>query len=150
MPEFTPRSPDFINRARQTMAKQPFAHTLGLELVRIEPGFIEFHLPFTADLGQQHGYYHGGVIGALADNCGGFATGTLLADEDSLVTVEYKVNFLSPADGEMLIGRGQVLRAGSKLTTCRSDIYSLKDGKEKLCATALGTFMTLKGISETE
>lgn len=48
---------------------------------------------------QQHGFFHGGVVGALADICGGRAASTLLPENSTVLAVEYKLNLLSPAKG---------------------------------------------------
>ena len=100
-------------------------------------------MPYDDELTQQHGFFHGGVIGTIADNAGGYASFTLMAAKDSVLTVEYKLNIMAPADGEMLISRGQVLRPGRRVTVARADIFVLQDGAEKLCSTMLGTFLTL-------
>jgi uncharacterized protein (TIGR00369 family) len=115
---------------------------IGATIKTLETGYCEIHLPFRAELSQQHGYFHGGVIGALADVASGYAAFSLLPPKSTNVIVEFKLNLLAPAVSERLIGRGFVLKAGRTLTVCRSDVFATSNTAEKLCATALATFMT--------
>ena len=84
----------------------------------------------------------------MADNAGGYCAFTLLAPQDSILTVEYKINIVSPGKGEFLIATGQVLKPGRRLTVCEARIYGETAGKRKLCATALCTLMTMDGMSD--
>ncbi|MEE9389310.1 MAG: PaaI family thioesterase [Paracoccaceae bacterium] len=143
MDNFKVRDTDFIARAHAGFAQQEFLGLLGAKLHDVAAGGVEIHLPHKAELTQQHGYFHGGAIGTLADIAGGFAALTLMSADQTVLTVEYKLNIMAPATGEMLIVRGQVLRPGRNVTVCRSDVFSVLDGVEKLCATSLGTFMVM-------
>lgn len=150
MSAFQPRNPDFAERTRDSFMRQSFMETLGVSLTKIEPGHVEMRLPYRDGLSQQHGFFHGGVVGALADNSGGYAAFTLLAPEDSILTVEYKINLVAPGAGDTLIASGAVLKPGRRLTICESRIYAETDGARKLCATALCTLMTMENMSDHE
>ena len=67
---------------------------------------------------------------------------------DSVLTIEYKLNIMSPADGDTLISRGRVLRPGRRVTVSQSDVFVVRDGTETLCATMLGTFLTLPNTAD--
>jgi len=144
----TPRDPQFEARVRASFERQAFMREIGARIATLAPGFCEIHLPFRPGLGQQHGYFHGGIIGTLADNASGYASYTLMAAADSVLTVEYKLNIVAPGDGEALIARGQVHRSGRTLTVGRSDVFAIKDGRETLVATMLGTFMRLADTAD--
>ncbi len=118
---------------------------LGAELTTLRPGFCEIVLPYRKELSQQHGFFHGGIVGALADDAAGYASYTLMDKNASILTVEYKLNLLAPADGELLSARASVVKPGRTLTITRADVFVRKDGVEKLCATALATMMALAG-----
>ena len=118
---------------------------LGAELADIQPGFCEIRLPYRADLSQQHGYFHGGVIGTICDNACGYAAYSLAPADCSILTVEYKLNIVAPGDGELLIGRGSVVKPGRTLAVSRADAFVVRDGREHLCATALETLLLLPG-----
>jgi uncharacterized protein (TIGR00369 family) len=143
--QFEARDPDFAARVRASFARQRIMGLLGAELARIEAGFCEIRLPFKDELCQQHGFFHGGVIGTIADSAGGYAGFSLMPGDASVLTVEYKLNLLAPADGDCLIARGHVVRPGRTLVVCRADVMVSKGGRETLCATLLQTLMTLHG-----
>jgi uncharacterized protein (TIGR00369 family) len=145
---FDPRDEDFVNRIGQSFARQAFMATLGAKLTSVKPGEVEIQIPYQKELTQQHGFFHGGVVGTVADNAGGYAAGSLMAAKDSILTVEYKLNLMAPAKGDTLIARGYVVRPGRNITTCRADVFITRDGIEHLCATMLGTFMTMHDTSD--
>ncbi len=123
-------------------------HLIGAELADVQAGAVEIHLPHRAEVTQQHGYFHGGVIGTIADNACGYAAYTLAPADHSVLTVEYKLNLMSPGTGERLVARGTVLRPGRTLVVTRADVFSVRDGTEKLAATALATMMLMAGMDD--
>jgi uncharacterized protein (TIGR00369 family) len=142
---FEVQDPHFEQRVRDSFCRQPFMAHLGAELHELRPGFCEIRLPYRRELSQQHGYFHGGVLGTLADNAAGYASYTLMPADASILTVEYKLNILAPGDGSLLISRGTVIKPGRTLTVTQSEVYAVKDDSESLCAAALVTLMTLAG-----
>jgi uncharacterized protein (TIGR00369 family) len=144
--QFIPRDANFAEKTRASFAQQGFMQSLGATMTVIEPGRCEIRVPFRPDLTQQDGYFHGGVSGAIADSAAGYAAYSLTPPNTSVLSVEYKLNFVAPALGELLIARGQVIRAGRTLTVCRADVHVVRDGVEKICATLLSTIMSLSKI----
>ncbi len=138
-----PRNPDFATRVRDSFVRQTFMETIGAVLDEVVAGSVTVRLPKRDDLLQQHGFFHGGLVGTIADNAGGYSAFSMMRAEDSVLTVEYKLNIMAPAVGDELIAIGQVIRAGKTLTVCRSDVYGVTNGKRKHCASLLGTFMTM-------
>jgi len=145
---FKPSDVHYEKKVRESFSRQGFMKLIGAELMDVKPGFCEMHLPYRDDLSQQHGFFHAGAIGTLADNSGGYAAYTLIGVGSSILTVEYKLNLVAPGDGERLIGRARVLKPGRKLTVCKSDVFVVKDGEEKLCATCLMTLMAMAGMPD--
>ena len=143
MANFETRNPQFAQRVKDSFDRQGFMAHLGARIEDIKAGQVEIHVPFAKHLSQQHGFFHGGLIGTIGDNAGGYSAFSLMAATDSVLTVEYKLNIMAPAMGECLIARGRVLRPGKTLNVCQSDIFVSTRGVEKLCATMLGTFMTM-------
>ena len=150
MPEFQTRDAAYADRVRSSFARQKVMSLLGATLTRLAPGECEIELPFKPQLTQQHGYFHGGIIGTIADSAGGYAGLTLMPADSSVLTVEYKINLLAPGDGELLIARGRVLKAGRTLVVTRIDAIAVKGGRETLCATLLQTLMTMHGKPDYE
>ena len=118
---------------------------IGAELTAVAPGRCEIRLPFKLDLTQQHGFVHGGIVGAIGDTAAGYAAHTLMPRDSSVLTVEYKMNLMAPAAGEFLIARGEVLRAGRTLVVARADVFAVSSGRETPCASLLQTLMTMHG-----
>jgi uncharacterized protein (TIGR00369 family) len=148
MANFQPANPDFEARVRDSFERQNFMTTISATLGKVTAGETEITVPYAPGLCQQHGLFHGGVIGTIADNACGYAAFTLMPAENSVLTVEYKLNIMAPAEGEMLLARGRVVRPGRRVTVCQGDVYVVRDGVEKLCATALGTFISLANTSD--
>ncbi|MEM7087192.1 MAG: PaaI family thioesterase [Bacteroidota bacterium] len=140
---FQPRDPNFQKKVRDSFDQQQFMEHIGATLVEVRPGYCEIRVPFQESLTQQNGFFHAGVISTIADNSAGYAAFSLMAVEASVLTVEFKLNLLSPGKGDMLIGRGQVLKSGKTLTVCRSDLFVVQNGKEKLCAAGQSTLIQL-------
>ncbi len=103
-------------------------------LTSITPGACEISLPFSEVVSQQHGYFHGGVIGTIADAAGGYAANTRLMPVSECLTAEYKINIVAPGKGDTLIARGKVLKAGKTLVVSSAEVFVVHEGKEKLCA----------------
>lgn len=137
-----PVDPAYGERVRQSFAQQQVMHFLGAELVDVRPGYCEIHLPFRPELSQQDGYFHGGIIGTIADSAGGYAGYSLMSADSRVLTVEYKLNLLAPGNGELLIARGHVVTARRTLVVTRADVGVIKNGNETLCATLLQTLIS--------
>lgn len=145
MRTFEVRDPDYAKRVQESFDRQGVMALLGATISRIAPGECEIRLPYKREITQQHGYFHGGIIGTISDSAGGYAAYTLMPHDSSVLTVEYKMNLLAPGDGELLVARGSVLRSGRSLVVTRVDAVVVKAGKETLCATLLQTLMTMHG-----
>jgi len=140
--------PEFADRVRASFAKQHAMDLIHATLPVVEPGLTEIHLPHWAGVEQQHGFVHGGVVGMIADSAAGYAVMTLVSASASVLTVEYKMNLVAPADGEKLIARGKVVRPGRTLVVTQAEVFAVKDGKEKLCALMQQTIMVMHGKEE--
>jgi acyl-coenzyme A thioesterase PaaI-like protein len=62
-----------------------------------------------------------------------------------VLTVEFKINLVAPADGELLIARGSVVRPGRTLTVSRAEVSAEKNGSSRICAILQQTLMTITG-----
>ena len=122
-PRFQPKDPGFAGRVRASFARQKAMDLIGARLTVVEPGYTEVALAYRPELTQQKAYVHGGILGMIADSACGYAAYSLMPPSASLVTVEYKINILAPARGD-LVARGQVIRPGRTLTVTRGDVYT--------------------------
>lgn len=138
-------NPDFRDFVTRYVAAQSYLALLGVELAAVEPGEAVYRVPFRADLGQQDGVFHGGVIGGVAEAVMGAAAATVVAAGCNVVGAEYKLNLLSPAAGSALIARGSVLKPGRRLVVCRADVFAADEGgRETLCAIAQGAMAVIQ------
>lgn len=147
---FEAKDPDYAQRVKMSFSRQGVMAHLGARLCAIAPGYCEIQVRFAPELAQQHGYFHGGVIGTIADSAAGYAGYSLMPASSSVLTVEYKLNLLSPADGETLIARGHVVKPGRTLIIARADVSVLKGDSEKFCATLLQTLMCMTDTPDTQ
>ena len=142
------QDPDFAERVRASFERQPAMRLIGASMPVIEPGYTEIHLPHAPEITQQHGYIHGGVVGMIADSAAGFAASTLTTAETGVLTVEYKLNLLAPADGQLLIAEGSVVRYGRTLIVTRAEVFAVHHGRKTLCALMQQTIMAVHGKHE--
>lgn len=140
--------PEFVERVHASFQRQNAMHLIQASLPVVEQGLIEIHLPHWQGVEQQHGFIHGGVVGMIADSAAGYAAMTTVPATASVLTVEYKMNLVAPADGEKLIARGQVVRSGRTLIVTKAEVFALKAGKESLCALMQQTIMVMQGKAE--
>lgn len=134
---------------RESFARQGLMKHLGAELTALSAGKCEIRVRHRSELTQQHGYFHAGVTASIADSASGYAAYTMMPADSSVLTVEYKINLMAPAQGDVLIARGRVLRAGRTLKICTADVFIVNGGQETLCATSLSTIMALPGQSDS-
>jgi uncharacterized protein (TIGR00369 family) len=136
---------NFEARVRDSFARQGAMRLIGASVLRVEPGYCEIELPYRADLTQQHGLFHGGIVSAIADTAGGYAAYTLFPAEDSILTVEYKINLLAPGAGDKLVASARVKKAGRTLTVCELEVMAVEQDRRTLCACGFATLIRLAG-----
>ena len=132
-------------RIRQSFARQGAMETLGAELSRVSSGVVEIELEYDRKLTQQHGFLHAGVISAALDTACSYAAYTVTTPEVSLLTIEFKVNLMSPGRGERFLFRGEITKPGSNIIVADGRGYALTDGPAKLIASMTSTMMVIRG-----
>lgn len=142
---FVPANPEYAQRVRESFDRQGLMRLIGATLTRVEPGAVDITLPYRGDLTQQHGYLHAGVVSSIVDSAGGYAGFTLFPEGASVLTVEFKVNLLAPADGETFVAEGRVVKPGRTLCVVAGEVHAQKGGKRTLCAIMQQTLIVLHG-----
>ncbi len=141
---FEPQDPKFDERVRGSFARQRVMQTLGIEIVRLQPGEIELAMPHESAYTQQHGFMHAGIVTTALDSACGYAAFSLMPADAAVLTVEFKTNLLAPAKGERFLFRGQVIKPGRTLTVCEARAFALtRHAEERLIATMTGTLMAV-------
>lgn len=146
--KFEPKDPHWEEKVRDSFERQGAMHLLGAKIADVWPGGCEIRLPFRHDLTQQHGFFHAGITATVIDSAAGYAGFTLMPPSTSVLSVEFKVNLLLPADGELMVVTGEVIKPGRTLIVTRGDAWVFKGGKRTHCATMQQTLMTMHGKAE--
>lgn len=134
-------SPEVHARVRGSFDRQGLMSHLGARIAHIAPGRVHIVLPNRPEVTQQHGYFHAGATSAIADSAGGYAAFTLFPEKTAVLTVEYKMNLLAPAEGEYLEAVGTVLKSGRTLTVCRLEVFGVHGERRSLVATGQQTLI---------
>ena len=144
--EFSARDPNYVERIKDAFGRQGFLRLIEARIAELAPGRCVIVADFRAALAQQNGFFHGGLIGTLAAAAGACAASTLLESGQWLLTAEYKVNFLAPANAAKLKAVGEVVRGGRTLSVSQVHLYGAGEaGEERLCALATVKLAILEG-----
>ena len=141
----TPPDPQFRERVRASFAKQTIMATLGASLERVEPGEADIAFAWRADLVQQHGFVHAGVLATIMDSACGYAAFTLMPADAGVLSIEFQTHLLAPAAGTRFVARAKVVRAGRTITVVRADALAIGETSDKLVATMTATMMCVTG-----
>ena len=136
---------DFRARIRASFDRQGAMALIGAELTRIHQGTVEIELTNRPELTQQHGFLHAGVIAAALDSACTYAAYTMIDPDVSILTIEFKVNLMSPGKGDRFLFRGEITKPGSNIIVADGRAYAIGDGPAKLIASMTGTKMALRG-----
>jgi uncharacterized protein (TIGR00369 family) len=148
-----PRDPDFERRVRASFARQAVMATLGVTLERVLPGEVVLSLPFRADLTQQHGFLHAGIVTSVVDSACGYAALSLMEPGAAVLSVEFKVNLLAPARGARFVAHGRVVKAGRTVTVVSGELRAFaaaESGGDEGTVVAImtGTMMAVRDRPE--
>lgn len=144
-PRFEPQDPAFAQRVRASFARQAAMATIGAALAEVDAGRVVIALPWQQGLTQQHGFLHAGMVATALDSACGYAASTLMPADAGVLTIEYKINLLAPAQGQTFRMEGLVVKPGRTITVTEGRAYALHDGREKLIATMGATLMAITG-----
>jgi len=145
-PRFEPRDPAFAQRVRGSFARQAAMATIGASLQEVGAGRVVIGLPFAQALTQQHGFLHAGMVATALDSACGYAGSTLMEADAGVLTIEFKINLLAPAQGLRFRMVGEVLKPGRTITVAEGRAFAVQaDGGEKLVATMHATLMAVTG-----
>ncbi|MEQ8308470.1 MAG: PaaI family thioesterase [Hoeflea sp.] len=136
---------NFRNRVATSFAKQEVMRTIGAELASVDYGIVEIEMPFRADLTQQHGFLHAGILSTALDSACGYAALSVMPPDAAVLTIEFKINLLSPGKGSRFLFRGEVTKPGNTIIVSDGRAYALADGPAKLIASMTGTMMVVRG-----
>ena len=142
---FIPVDPGYEARVRGSFARQGAMKLIGAELTEVAPGYCAIALAPRLDIAQQHGYVHAGIVSTIVDSAGGYAGFTLFPADSSVLTVEFKVNLVAPAQGDRLLAEGYVVKPGRTLVITRGEVHAERSGTRTLVALMQQTLIVLHG-----
>jgi uncharacterized protein (TIGR00369 family) len=145
MTGFVPQDEAYADRVRASFARQAMMGTIGASLTRVAPGEVDVEVAVSPAVGQQHGFVHAGAVATAADSAAGYAALTLMPPGAGVLTAEFKINLVAPAEGERLIARGRVVKAGRSLTIAQSEVHAERNGARKLVALLTATLVVVQG-----
>ena len=131
-------------RVRASFALQGLMTLLGATLIDVKPGLVVIRLPFRQELTQQNGFFHAGATSAIADSAGGYAGLSVFPENSGVLTVEYKINLLAPAQGDYLEAVGSVIRSGRTLTVCQLEVFAVRGDERTVIAVGQQTLICLR------
>ena len=140
---FEPKYPDYRARVKKSFADQAVMKTIGASIEAIGAGEIEIEFPYQTSLTQQNGFIHAGIVSTVLDSACGYAAFSLMPEDASVLTIEFKINLLSPAKGDRFRGYGKVKKAGRTISVAEAELYAFSDQGRKLVATMVGTLMAI-------
>ena len=122
-------NPGKFGHVRTSFRKQEIMQFYGARITRLERGLVEISTRNRREYMQQDGYVHAGALVTLADSAGGYATLSLLSPGSRVLTVELKMNFLRPASGTIIRGRGRVKKIGRTISVVEIEA-EMKQGQK--------------------
>lgn len=140
-----PPSTRFRERVRESFARQNVMRTIGAELTNVDYGTVEIEMPYSDALTQQHGFLHAGILSTVLDSACGYAALSVMPEESAVLTIEFKINLLSPGRGDRFLFRGDVTKPGSNIIVSDGRGYAIGDGPAKLIASMTSTLMVVRG-----
>jgi uncharacterized protein (TIGR00369 family) len=141
--QFEPKDAGYKEKVIESFERQEVMKTLNASVQTVRPGEVELKLPYQQNLTQQHGFIHAGIVSTVLDSACGYAAFSLMPEKAAVLTIEFKINLLSPAKGDWFRAVGKVKKSGKNITVTEGELFSHADGQEKLVATMVGTIMSV-------
>ncbi len=132
---------DLETRIRNSFDRQTMMRTLGASLSRIAPGEVVITAPILPTSQQQQGAGHAGLTFSIGDSAAGYAALSLMPEDAEVMTVEMKINLMSPALGDRLIAEGRVIRPGRRILVVAADVWAETGEMRKHVALLQGTMI---------
>jgi uncharacterized protein (TIGR00369 family) len=132
---------ELATRIRASFARQTMMQTLGATLAAIEPGKVTITAPILPTSLQQHGAGHAGLAFSIGDSAAGYSALSLMPEDAEVMTVEMKINLMTPATGDRLIAEGRVIRPGRRILVVAADVWAVTGDIRKHVAMLQGTMI---------
>lgn len=124
--------------------RRGFIEHCQFEAATVRRGYFESRVRIEAHHRQQDGFIHAGVMATMADHTAGYAAFTTVPEGFQILTIEFKVNFLRPAHGDLLVCCSKVIREGSQIIISESEVFDVRQDDKVFAAKAMVTLMAVK------
>lgn len=141
--QFEPSDAGYKDKVIESFNRQEVMKTVKASILAIRPGEIELEFPYQSNLTQQHGFIHAGIVSTVLDSACGYAAFSLMPGNAAVLSIEFKINFLSPAKGERFRAVGRVKKPGKNITVTEGELFSYSQGEQKLIAVMVSTMMSV-------
>jgi len=141
--QFEPNYDGYRQKVIESFNRQDIMKTVNASILGIRPGVLELGFPYQSNLTQQHGFIHAGIVATVLDSACGYAALSLMPEHAAVLTIEFKLNLLSPATGERFRAVGRVKKPGRNITVAEGELFSDAEGGQKLIAVMVGTLMSV-------
>jgi uncharacterized protein (TIGR00369 family) len=138
------QNPNFRRKVQEIFDSAAFIDDVGIKVSDIGVGFCETTLDILPKHLQQDGFIHAGVQATMADHTAGGAGASLIMEDEIVLSVEFKINFLRPSKGRALRCKANVLKAGKTLIVVESEAFTHDGTQEKMTAKATVTLAVKK------
>jgi len=139
--EFEPLAPNFRKALlAKSQTVHPFWNLLGMKLLDVRKGWAVIRLPFEEKLTQADGIAHGGSTFSAADAAVAMALIGLIGRNETMVTLEMKLNYLRPFTSGALLAEARIVQKGNR--TALGEV-SVRTESGEMIARGLATFMIL-------
>ena len=140
---FEPQDSAYKEKVLESFNRQGIMKTVNASVLSIQPGEVELKFPYQPNLTQQHGFVHAGIVSTVLDSACGYAAFSLMPENAAVLTIEFKVNLLSPARGDWFRAMGKVKKFGKTITVTEGELFAYVGKEQKLVATMVDTIMSV-------
>ena len=123
----------------ENFSKVPANRLFEFSLITSSDKQAEISMPLDKTYLQEGGVVHGGIISTLADTAAVYTLHPYLTENQSMTSIEFKMNFLSPVliENGDLLARARLVKRGRKVALCDVEVFQ----KEKLVAKGLFSYL---------
>lgn len=128
-----------LTECQEILEKNSFCRLLQLKVLEVSEGHVKGKLPFTSQVQNMYGSFHGGALYTAADTFCGLAAITC---GNPVSTIDANIQYLKAGrDTESIIFDAEVIKNGHTIIVVR---FSCRDDKGLLISMGTFSFYVLK------
>ncbi len=135
-------NPEYVRELIKIVNASPYPYHMSMQVTEIA---IDRAL-IALNTGTQHlqpfGNVHGGVLATLIDTATFWAAFMRIPEENGIVNIDLKLNYLKAVETGALIAEGTAIHSGKSISYAEATVYNAS--RERI-AHGTSTLMTLRG-----